>query len=167
MLFIQHNSVRMTLSALHGYSAHQNRIMSCCWFVSSFNCHFDKVKLRFVDVKKFAILFGNSHWFLLWLLLISRLSVWSISYLIISFLFCACTWKHGFHFYFEHRLSFPWYILIIHSFIQDMLEEGKDFFTTTILQVEVPKMHFFEKLRLEPSMDVLSQTLIQVNDSTH
>ena len=35
----------------------------------------------------------------------------------------------------------------------------------TILQVKVPKMHFFEKLSLEPCMDVLSQTLIQAIDS--
>ena len=35
----------------------------------------------------------------------------------------------------------------------------------TILQVKVPKMHFFEKLSLEPCMDVLSQTLLQAIDS--
>ena len=37
----------------------------------------------------------------------------------------------------------------------------------TILQLKVTKGQFFEKLSLEPNMDVLSQTLMQVIDITY
>ena len=33
-------------------SVYKNLIVSCCCFVSSFNCNFEKVKLKFVDVEK-------------------------------------------------------------------------------------------------------------------
>ena len=43
---------------------------------------------------------------------------------------------------------------------------GEGFFMATILQVKVPNLQCFEKLSSEPYMDVLSQTLILVIDST-
>ena len=43
----------------------------------------------------------------------------------------------------------------------------KIFYGTAILQLKVAKGLFFGNLSLEPSMDILSQTLLQVNDSTH
>ena len=68
----------------------------------------------------------------------------SVINIILVQLLVLCTWKHGFHFYFEHHLSFPWHVLIIHSFIQDMLEEGKDFLRQPFYRWRFPKCIFFK-----------------------
>ena len=75
-----------------------------------------KWKERFVDVKKCAILFWNSH----------------LSFYCGYCLFPDCQ-SDQYHTCFAScsvhlKTWFPFlHVLIIHSFIQDMLEEGKDF----------------------------------------
>lgn len=131
--------------------------MSCCWFVSSFNCHFDKVKRKICRCKKMCyFVLEFSLKFLLWLLLISRLSEWSISYLF-RFLFCAlknmvsistCTDHPQFH----SRLC----LRRERIFYSNHFKSGGS------------QNAFFLKIELRAQHGcVLSQTLIQVNGSTH
>ena len=72
--------------------------MSCCCFVSSFNCNFERVKLKFVDVEKNALFcFGvltitlQKTYELLVSIVVTASSqiVSMINIILVGFLFCA------------------------------------------------------------------------------
>lgn len=140
--------------------------MSCCWFVSSFNCHFDKVKRKICRCKKMCyFVLEFSLKFLLWLLLISRLSEWSISYLF-RCLFCALknmvsistlniTWAFP-DTYWSSTVSFKICLRRERIFYSNHFKSGGS------------QNAFFLKIELRAQHGcLLSQTLIQVNGSTH
>ena len=57
---------------------------------------------------------------------------------------CSVHLKTWFPFLFWTSPELPWHVLIIHSFIQDMLEEGKDFLRQPFYRWRFPKCIFFK-----------------------